>query len=96
LKQNKNKIIYDQNLKNHPILQIPMPESPLQTKKKLFFHFYRKLFVLQIVVPELSCAICHTHSMQIAQDNSGTTKCYSTEQQNIINYLKSKTAENRA
>jgi hypothetical protein len=29
----------------------------------------------EIVVPELSCAICHVNSMQIAQDNSGTTKC---------------------
>jgi hypothetical protein len=32
------------------------------------------LKILQIVVLELSCAICHENRMQIAQDNSGTTK----------------------
>jgi hypothetical protein len=26
-----------------------------------------------IVVPELSCTICHVNSVQIAQDNPGTT-----------------------
>jgi hypothetical protein len=30
-------------------------------------------FLRFIVVPELSCAICHVNTMEIAQDNSGTT-----------------------
>jgi hypothetical protein len=35
---------------------------------------------LKIVVPELSCTICHVNRMQVAQDNSGTTKSwYSTD-----------------
>jgi hypothetical protein len=29
---------------------------------------------IQIIVPDLSCAICHVNLMQIAQDNSETTK----------------------
>jgi hypothetical protein len=37
--------------------------------------FFRTFFEINIVVPELSCAICHVNRMQIAQDNSGTTIC---------------------
>jgi hypothetical protein len=41
---------------------------------------------IQIVVPELSCAICHVKSMQEAQDNSGTTKCHHKSNKKCVAY----------